>query len=204
MAANIEACKTFVELGAKGVPVAWKLDEFSRDATGSVLFMEQGCWKDSDYAALEERGFHYAWAPLIALTDDKDASRQTAIGMYTLVVTERSTQKDIAIDFVKFLATDIPSQKAYALTTGQIPVTQEAFEAVEEYQNTTWLTFRSCIDSGVFRPSIPTYSAMKDEIGNLVYNLLGNTAGYTSEASIKQLLQNLNQKLQSNLNEAYE
>ena len=75
----------------------------SKFETGKIAFIEMGPWKIIDYGRIDEASedIEYGYASVMPFTEGGDVS--STLGLYSLVITQKSTKKNLAADFIKYV-----------------------------------------------------------------------------------------------------
>ncbi len=170
--ANKRAAEKIAELGSKGyTPTNFSESKFE---TGKVAFIEMGPWKLTDYsrisASVEACDIDYK--PVIPVTTGGNA--QGALGLYSLVITKKSTKKDIAVDFIKYLTTNEEIQIAHNSVQNLMPVTKTAI-ANEFYQKPEWSAFITQFRNVVARPGSAAWPAIQRSLSEYVTELVAGS-----------------------------
>lgn len=180
-----EAARLIAQLGTLGYSPA-RFEE-GRFESGKVAFIEMGPWKMVEYGRIaENRGIEYGYAPIIKLTED--GSRESALGLYSLVVTDKSLNKDIAIDFIKFITTNDDLQILHNTAQSLMPTTKTAMNN-EFYNDPVWAVFKDQLNHVVARPGSPEWAEMERQLGDFVTSLLNGTRTPEYVASLNYALQ---------------
>lgn len=188
-AANEELKSILNTLGNTGV-VTTNFEE-ARFEQGNTLFIETGCWKISKYELLEadetvNANFQVGWTDLIALKDG--VQPQSCAGLYSLAVSKRSGDLDLAMDFMMYLATDKTTQLMYSEGTYQMPSVKQFYGESEYYAGEDWQAFGGIMENVVTRPGTAIWSQMQTKLSGLMTGWLKNDSGTDTLSSVQKYL----------------
>ncbi len=173
--ANKSAASKIAQLGNLGyTPLNYSESKFE---TGKVAFIEMGSWKLVDYSRIAQSrdDCDYGYSQVMPMT--KNGTRQAALGLYSLVVTNKSTQKELAADFIKFVTTSDEIQLMHNTVQNLMPTTKSAM-ANEFYQTEEWNVFVSQLQNIVARPGSAAWPAIERTLAEYVTDLVaGNKNG---------------------------
>ncbi|QWB95496.1 extracellular solute-binding protein [Mycoplasmatota bacterium] len=180
-----EAAELIQYLGQMGYSSA--TFEEGRFESGKVGFIEMGPWKITEYSRIaENRDFEFGYAPIISLTEG--GSRESALGLYSLVVTDKSINKDLAIDFIEYIATSDKYQLLHNTAQNLMPTTNTALED-DFYTGEVWDIYVEQLNHIVARPGSPEWAEMERQLGEFVTALLNGTRDPDYVASLNYALQ---------------
>lgn len=188
----LEAAQKIKELGDLGYVNPYF--EEGRFESGYIGFIEMGPWKISEYKRIsEQRNIEFGYAPIIKLDENK--GNESSLGLYSMVVTDKSINKDLAIDFIKFVATNDELQLLHNTAQNLMPTTKTAMED-DFYSGEIWSVYKEQLNSVVSRPGSPEWAEMERQLASFVTSLLNGTRE-------PEYLYSLNIVLQSTLDEIY-
>jgi maltose-binding protein MalE len=173
-AANAAAAELLYALG--GETTVLKEYKEANFEGGDILFMVSGCWKQSYYKQLatnESNKQEFGWTELVTLKEG--GSRAATVGVYSLVVTEKSKKKAEAVEFMKWLAQNKEVQLLYSQSQDILPSVKSYVENNEFYNTDSWAVFLNAVEAGVTRPGTPAWSTCSTYYANLLSNLLTHT-----------------------------
>lgn len=183
---NKAAAAKIAQLGSLGyTPTTFSESKFE---TGKVAFIEMGPWKLTDYSRISasEEACDIRYHTVIPANEGETA--QGALGLYSLVVTQKSTKKDIAVDFIKYLTTDDEIQLAHNTVQNLMPVTKTAIQD-EYYATEEWSAFIEQLDNIVARPGSAAWPAMERAIAEYVTELVNGSRDASYLDAIQILLE---------------
>lgn len=187
-----QAAQLIAQLGSLGYTPA-RFEE-GRFESGKVGFIEMGPWKIIEYGRIaQNRNIEFGYAPIIKLTET--GTRESALGLYSLVVTEKSINKELAIDFIEFITTNDDLQILHNTAQSLMPTTKTAIQN-EFYTGPIWDIYKEQLNHIIARPGSPEWAEMERQLGDFVTALLNGTRTPDYVAS-------LNFALQRTLNELY-
>jgi maltose-binding protein MalE len=166
-----QAATLIAQLGTEGLSPA-RFEE-GRFESGKVAFIEMGPWKIIEYGRIaENRGIEFGFAPIVSL--EEGGSRESALGLYSLVVTEKSINKDLAIEFIEFISTNDELQLLHNTAQSLMPTTKTAIEN-EFYSGPVWDVFTEQLNHVVARPGSPEWAEMERQLGDFMTALLNGS-----------------------------
>lgn len=165
-----------------------------RFEAGLIGFIEMGPWKITEYERIgEARNIEFGYAPLFPFVSG--GSNASTLGLYSLVVTEKSINKEIAADFIKFVTTSDELQLLHNTKQNLMPSTKSAIE--DEFYNTqVWEIFKDQLNNIVARPGTPIWATIEKDLGEFVTALI-------SGSREPDYLNSLNYVIQQSLDELY-
>jgi multiple sugar transport system substrate-binding protein len=182
---SLHAAEKFAELGSLGIAPA-RFEE-GRFESGRVGFIEMGPWKIIEYGRIaENRNIEFGFAPIVQLVEG--GSRESALGLYSVVVTDKSINRDLAIDFIEFLTTDDELQLLHNTAQSLMPTTRTAMQD-EYYTGPIWEIFVEQLNHIVARPGSPEWAEMERQLGDFVTSLLNGSREPSYVASLNFALQ---------------
>ena len=104
--------------------------------------------------------------------DGEDIS--STLGLYSLVITEKSTKKELAADFIKYVTTDTKVQLAHNTVQNLMPTTKEAI-ADEYYTSAEWNIFVEQLSHCVARPGSAAWPSIQQYVSEYVTGLINGT-----------------------------
>lgn len=162
--------------------------EEGRFEAGRIGFIEMGPWKMHEYERIgEQRSIEFGYAPIIKLNESM--GRESALGLYSLVVTDQSINRDLAVDFIRFIATNDELQLLHNTAQNLMPTTKAAIED-DFYSGDIWDVYIEQLNSVVARPGSPEWSEMERQLANFVTSLLNGTRNPEYVYSLNIVLQN--------------
>lgn len=166
----------------------------SKFETGKVAFIEMGPWKITDYGRIDEASedISYGYTTVMPFEDGGDIS--STLGLYSLVITQKSTKKALAADFIKFVTTDTEVQLAHNTVQNLMPTTKEAIKDAF-YQTGEWAVFVEQLDHCVARPGSAAWPAIQQYVAEYVTGLINGTREvdyiYALQAALTEKLEDL-------------
>lgn len=134
---------------------------------GKIAFIEMGSWnltKVSGATALFDCGFSEM------VTIDENITNYSGLGLYSLVISDKSNNKELAYDFAKFLCLDKQFQLEFAQEKDLLPVTNEALDD-DYYKNDPVLSiFAKQLKKVAFRPGTAIWPTMEKQLVNMLYS----------------------------------
>lgn len=174
--ANKSAAAKIKELG----DLDYTPDTFSESKfeTGKVAFIEMGSWKMTDYERIAENNTNCDYGYHTVIPTKEGGSATGALGLYSMVVTKKSKNAQIAADFIKFLATNDEIQLMHNKAQNLLPVTKTAIED-EFYKKGEWLVYIDQLNNIVARPGSAAWPAIERTLAEFVTELVtGGKNGY--------------------------
>ena len=146
---------------------------------GKIAFIEMGPWKLTDYSRIsaDKAECDIKYAPIFPFA--KGGSSQGALGLYSLVVSKKSTKAALAADFIKFVTTSDEIQLAHNSVQNLMPATKTAI-ADEFYKTAEWTVFVNQLNNVVARPGSAAWPAIEKTLGEYVTNIVTKSANGTS------------------------
>ena len=166
-----EAAKKIKQLGDLGYVNPFF--EEGRFESGKIAFIEMGPWKIREYERInEQRNIEFGYAPIIKLSDAY--GRNSSLGLYSLVVTKKSINAELAVDFIKFITTNDELQLLHNTAQNLMPTTKTAIED-GFYTGEVWEIYKEQLNSNVARPGSPEWAEMERQLSSFVTALLNGT-----------------------------
>lgn len=191
--AALHAAEKIQELGQKNYTTS--VFSEGRFEAGKIAFIEMGPWKITEYERIAEaRNIEIEYAPIMPFTEN--GINPSTLGLYSLVVTNKSINRDIAADFIKFVTTSDTIQLTHNKDQNLMPCTKTAIND-EFYQTPTWKVFTEQLNSIVARPGTPIWATIEQTLGEFVTSLI-------SGSRQPSYLNSINYAVQEALNELYE
>ena len=166
----------------------------SKFETGKVAFIEMGPWKILDYSRIDEADdtIEYGYAPVLSLTEGGDTS--STLGLYSLVITQKSKNQALAADFIKYVTTDTEIQLAHNTVQNLMPTTKVAIQN-EYYTGATWSIFVNQLNNCVARPGSAAWPSIEQYVAEYVTGLINGTRNvdyiYALQAALSEKLEDL-------------
>ncbi|MFW2490333.1 sugar ABC transporter substrate-binding protein [Clostridium chromiireducens] len=159
----------------------------NRFMSGDAAFYISGAW---DTASAKAANINYEIA---AMPTFGGKNVTTALGVQTAFVAEKSPNKDIAWDLMKYIQDNI---NPIIIDSGRIPVTKEGVESDAFKANKDMIAFAEQAKYAVPMPNIPEMQAVWTPAGNM---LTAMTAGQqdpktTGEEIVKQIKEGIAQQ----------
>ena len=188
--ANMDAAAKIKQLADLGYSTT--IFSESKFETGKVAFIEMGPWKLLDYTRIDEAkdDIDYGYTSIMPFEDGGDIS--STLGLYSLVISQKSENKDIAADFIKYVTTDKTVQLAHNTVQNLMPTTKEAIED-EYYTSNEWNVFVEQLNHCVARPGSAAWPSIQQYIAEFVTGL---TNGTRDIDYINTVHNSLNEKLE--------
>ena len=190
--ANMDAATKIKQLADLGYTTTTFSE--SKFETGKVAFIEMGPWKLTDYGRIDEASddISYGYTTILPFTEGGDIS--STLGLYSLVITEKSTKKELAADFIKYVTTDKTVQLAHNTVQNLMPTTKEAI-ADEYYTGAEWNVFVEQLGHCVARPGSAAWPSIEQYVAEFVTGLVNNTRKvdyiYALQAALTEKLEDL-------------
>jgi len=168
--ANLAAASIIQNMGQRGVPSLFAEDRFYQ---GNVAFIEMGPWAINRFELMsDEIGF----APVISLREG--GSRQSTLGLFSMVSTADGVNEELAVDFMKFFLTNDEVMLLHNQPQNLMPVTKSAISNDFYSTGDVWPVFSEQLNHIAFRPGTPLWVWMEGEIADFVTRLIaGGSAG---------------------------
>lgn len=166
----------------------------SKFETGKVAFIEMGPWKLTDYSRIDEASedIDYGYAPIMPFEDGGDIS--STLGLYSLVITKKSTKQALAADFIKYVTTDTDIQLGHNTVQNLMPTTKAAIEN-DFYKTPEWSVFVQQLTHAVARPGSAAWPSIQNLIAEYTTGLINGTRQvdyiYSLQAALTEKLEDL-------------
>ncbi len=189
---NIDAATKIKQLADLGYTTTTFSE--SKFETGKVAFIEMGPWKLLDYSRIDEASadIDYGYTTVMPFEDGGDIS--STLGLYSLVITQKSSKKDLAADFIKYVTTDKEVQLAHNTVQNLMPTTKEAI-ADDYYSGDEWNVFVEQLNHCVARPGSAAWPAIQQYVAEFVTGLINGTRDvdyiYALQAALTEKLEDL-------------
>jgi maltose-binding protein MalE len=190
--ANMDAATKIKQLADLGYTTT--VFSESKFETGKVAFIEMGPWKITDYGRIDEadESIAYDYTSVLSLTDGGDTS--STLGLYSLVITQKSKNQALAADFIKYVTTDTEIQLAHNTVQNLMPTTKEAIQN-EYYTGETWSVFVNQLNNCVARPGSAAWPSIEQYVAEYVTGLINGTRNvdyiYALQAALTEKLEDL-------------
>lgn len=164
-----DAVNKWVELSKFASQAEYEESKFYEGFCG---FIEMGSWnlyKVTGTTALFDLGVSEM------VTIDPQISNYSGLGLYSLVVTEKSANKELAYEFAKYLSTDKQTQLDFADVDDLFPCTTEALADKKYTEDPILSVFASQLTKVAARPGSPAWPAMEKSIVNMLYRAVKAT-----------------------------
>lgn len=166
----------------------------SKFETGKVAFIEMGPWKIIDYGRIDEAddSIEYGYTTVMPFEDGGDIS--STLGLYSLVITQKSEKKALAADFIKYVTTDTEIQLAHNTVQNLMPTTKVAIQN-DYYTGETWNVFVEQLNHCVARPGSAAWPSIEQYVAEYVTGLVNGTRDvdyiYALQAALTEKLEDL-------------
>ena len=190
--ANIDAAAKIKQLADLGYTTTTFSE--SKFETGKVAFIEMGPWKITDYGRIDAAStdIDYGYTTVMPFTNGGDIS--STLGLYSLVITQKSTKKELAADFIKYVTTDKTVQLAHNSVQNLMPTTKEAI-ADPFYSGAEWDVFVEQLSHCVARPGSAAWPSIEQYVAEFVTGLVNGTRDvdyiYALQAALTEKLEDL-------------
>ncbi len=190
--ANMDAATKIKQLADLGYTTTTFSE--SKFETGKVAFIEMGPWKIIDYGRIDaaSEDIEYGYTTVMPFEDGGDIS--STLGLYSLVITNKSQKKELAADFIKYVTTDKEVQLAHNSVQNLMPTTKEAI-ADEYYTGAEWDVFVEQLDHCVARPGSAAWPSIQQYVSEYVTGLINGTRDvdyiYALQAALTEKLEDL-------------
>lgn len=187
---NFEAARKIKQLGEGG----YTTNTFSESKfeTGKVAFIEMGPWKLLEYQRMETEGIDFEYSTI--MPNEEGGPTTSCLGLYSLVLTQKSKNHELAADFMKFLTTDTTVQLEHNTVQYLMPTTKEAI-ADEYYQDPKWDVFVEQLNNIVARPGSAAWPAIEKNVAEFVTGLINGERDedylYSLQAALEERLEDL-------------
>lgn len=187
---NMSAATKIKQLGSGG----YTTNTFSESKfeTGKVAFIEMGPWKLLEYSRMETEGIDFEYAPIMPNVEGGPST--SCLGLYSLVLTQKSKNHALAADFMKFLTTDTTVQLEHNTVQYLMPTTKEAI-ADDYYKDPQWDVFVEQLNNVVARPGSAAWPAIEKNVAEFVTGLINGerdeTYLYSLQAALEERLEDL-------------
>ncbi len=162
---------------------------------GSVAFIEMGSWNLSKVTGTTAL-FNCGVAEIVSIDSTLNYS---GLGLYSFVVSEKSSKKAAAYDFAKFLSTDTKFQLAFAQEKDLLPVTISALNDSYYTSDPILSVYASQLTKVASRPGTAAWPALEKQIVNMLYSSVTATDANAIAAAIS----NAQLKAQEETNRKY-
>lgn len=189
---NISAAEKIKQLADLGYTT--NIFSESKFETGKVAFIEMGPWKLTDYGRIDDASdeIAYDYTTVMPFEDGGDIS--STLGLYSLVITQKSEKKALAADFIKFVTTDTEIQLAHNTVQNLMPTTKVAIED-DFYKTENWTVFVDQLNHCVARPGSAAWPSIQQYVSEYVTGLINGTRDvdyiYSLQAALTEKLEDL-------------
>ena len=188
----VNAATKIYEFGQKGYSTS--SFEEGKFEQGRVAFIEMGPWKMREYERIGETNrIDFGYAPIIKMTET--GNNNSALGLFSLVVTEQSINKEITIEFAKYLGTNDELLLLHNKGQNLMPTTKTSL-ADEFYDTKVWPIYKEQLNHIIERPGSPEWATIEKTIAEFVTALLDGSRE-------PEYLEDLNYVIQIALDEFY-
>lgn len=159
----IETVNKWVELSKYASKAEYEEGKFYN---GKVAFIEMGSWnlsKVSGTTALFECGF----TEMVSMDSNINYS---GLGLYSFVVAEKSSNKELAYDFIKFLSLDTQFQLEFAKSKDLLPVTTAALNDSYYTESPSLSVYAKQLTKVASRPGTAAWPVLEKQIVNMLYS----------------------------------
>lgn len=190
--ANMDAAAKIKQLADLGYTTTTFSE--SKFETGKVAFIEMGPWKITDYGRIDEASddIDYGYTTVMPFEEGGDIS--STLGLYSLVITQKSSKKELAADFIKYVTTDKTVQLAHNSVQNLMPTTKEAI-ADDFYTSAEWKVFVDQLSHAVARPGSAAWPSIQQYVAEYVTGLINGTRDvdyiYALQAALTEKLEDL-------------
>lgn len=190
--AVVKAARNWKELSEYANPNAYEEDKFYN---GKVAFVEMGSWSISKVSGSSAR-FDCGYTEMVSI--DGSEENYSGLGLYSLCVSAKSTQKENAYKLAEFLATDKTVQMAYNQEKGLFPVTNEALADPYYAEDEAFSVYASQLQKVAPRPGTPAWPDMETAIVNMLVSIVRG-----EEEDIESILQQYQTQVQQATDRLY-
>lgn len=149
---------------------------------GKIAFIEMGSWNISKVSGTGSL-FDCGYTEMVSL--DSKYPNYSGLGLYSFVVSEKSSNKELAYDFIKFLSTDKQFQLSFAKEKSLLPVTIEALGDKYYTESPILSVFASQLQKVASRPGTAIWPVMEKQIVNMMYSAVKATSASQLNQAIK-------------------
>ena len=146
-----------------------------------------GPWKVKSFQNI---GINFA----IALIPEGPKGSYTALGGTCMVIFRGSKNKDIALDFLKFIVNK-ENQTEWGNALGQIPVNLKSFAEIDTLKHPYLKVFMEQIKTAVPRPIVPDWAAIENNVNPEI------SAALSGRKTVKEALKAITSKVNKILEE---
>lgn len=165
------AVNNWKELSKYANQNAYEEDKFYN---GKVAFVEMGSWAISKVTGSSAR-FECGFAEMVSIAEGVE--NLSGLGLYSLCVAEKSTQKQAAYDLALFLSTDKTVQLAYNKNANLFPVTTEVLSDPYYTEDAALSVYASQLTKVAPRPGTPLWPDMESAIVNMLVSVVRDESG---------------------------
>lgn len=135
--------------------------------TGKIAFIEMGSWNISKVSGTSSI-FNCGFTEMVTLKNGVE--NYSGLGLYSFVVAEKSSHKQAAYDFAKYLSTNKEFQLSFAKEKSLFPVTKEALADDYYTKDEINKVFAAQMEKVTSRPGTPAWPLMEQQIVNMMYS----------------------------------
>lgn len=139
--------------------------EEARFYNGEVAFIEMGSWNLSKVFGASAL-FDCGVVEMIKI--DPDLPNYSGLGLYSLVVAEKSIDKNTAYDLAKFLSSDTEFQLVFNKSLNLFPVTFESLQDPYYVDNEILSVYASQLEKVIPRPATPIWPELEQILVNML------------------------------------
>lgn len=151
--------------------------------TGKIAFIEMGSWNISKVSGTSSI-FDCGFTEMVSLEDGIE--NYSGLGLYSFVVAEKSSHKQAAYDFAKYLSTNKEFQLEFAKEKSLFPVTKEALADDYYINDKINKVFASQLEKVTSRPGTPAWPLMEQQIVNMLYSCVTASSAESIENAINE------------------
>lgn len=144
---------------------------------GKVAFVEMGSWALTSVTGSSKR-FDCGFAEMVTI--DEDTPNYSGLGLYSLCIAEKSANKQLALEFAKYLSTNKTVQLAYNKDKNLFPVTNEALSDEYYTQNDALKVYAAQLQKVAARPSTPVWPDMESALQNMLFEIVRSDGNYST------------------------
>ncbi|MGI6392198.1 MAG: sugar ABC transporter substrate-binding protein [Candidatus Izemoplasmatales bacterium] len=164
--------------------------------SGKIAFIEMGSWNVSKVSGASSL-FNCGFTEMVKLDDNHD--NYSGLGLYSFVVAEKSSKKEEAYNFAKYLTTNKEFQLAFAKEKNLLPVTIEALNDPYYTENEVLSVFAKQLLKVTSRPGTAIWPTMEKAIVDMLYLCVKAT----SSDDIDRAIRNAQEQCQESTDREY-
>ena len=146
----------------------------SKFEQGKVAFIEMGPWKQTDYSRIAAADENADYGYHSNIPYEEGGNIDSTIGLYSLVISNKSKNPKLAAHFAMYLSTNDEIQLLHAKPQDLMPVTKTGL--ADEYYNTPeWKVFVEQLNHSCTRCGSAAWPSIQKQVAEFITGLVNGT-----------------------------